>query len=156
MKTEVAERQSVESFEIGKEIEIKAPIEIAFQAVLDQLGPEGEMPGGKRFPMKFEPWPGGRWYRDLGDNNGHFWGVVQAIKRPTLIEFYGPLMMSKPAVSNIQYRLSEKDGGTLIKFQHLAFGIMEEGHRTGVVQGWNHMHETIRKRAEEKAARPKK
>ena len=45
-------------------------------------------------PMKLEAWPGGRWYRDLGDGNGHFWGHVQAIKRPTLLEISGPLFMS--------------------------------------------------------------
>jgi len=42
-------------------------------------------------PMKLEAWPGGRWYRDLGDNNGHYWGTVQAIKKPTLLEICGPL-----------------------------------------------------------------
>ena len=141
---------------IQQEIHVKASLDVTFETLLEQLGPENTRPDGVNMQLKIEAWPGGRWYRDLGDNNGHFWGVVQAIKRPTLIEFHGPLMMSKPAVSNIQYRLSEKDGGTLIKFQHLAFGIMEEGHRTGVVQGWNHMHETIRKHAEQKAARPKK
>src|SRR5262245_56893360 len=64
MKTETGGRPSVESFEFGKEIEIAAPIEIAFEAVLDQLGPEGQMPGGKPFPMTIEQWHGGRWYRD--------------------------------------------------------------------------------------------
>ena len=58
-------------------------------------------------PMKIEAWPGGRWFRDLGDNNGHFWGHVQAIKRPTLLEITGPLFMSYAVVSNLQYRLSE-------------------------------------------------
>ena len=60
-------------------------------------------------PMKLEAWPGGRWYRDLGDDNGHFWGHVQAIKRPTLLEITGPLFMSYPVVSNLQYRLSEEE-----------------------------------------------
>ena len=40
-------------------------------------------------------------------NDGHFWGQVQAIKRPTLFEITGPLFMSYPVVSNVQYRLSE-------------------------------------------------
>ena len=44
--------------------------------------------------MTLEPRPGGRWFRDLGDDNGHFWGHVQAIKRPTLLEITGPLFMS--------------------------------------------------------------
>ena len=82
MKTDTSERQSVESLEICKEIEISAPIDIAFEATLDELGPEGQMPGGKPFPMKIEPWPGGRWYRDLGNNSGHLWGHVQRVAAP--------------------------------------------------------------------------
>ena len=60
MNTHTRERQSVESLEIGREIEISAPIDIAFEALLVELGPEGQMPGGKPFPMKIEPWPGGQ------------------------------------------------------------------------------------------------
>ena len=89
-----------------------------FAALLEQLGPGNETPDGKSLNMKIEPWPGGRWYRDLGDGNGHFWAHVQAIKRPTLLEFAGPLFASFPFVSNVQYRLSEVDGGTLIAFRH--------------------------------------
>ena len=85
--------------------------------------------------MKIEAWPGGRWYRDLGDNNGHFWGHVQAIKRPTLLEITGPLFMSYPVVSNLQYRLSEEDGGTLIKFHHSALGLIQDEHRKGMDTG---------------------
>ena len=40
-----------------------------------------------------------QWYRDLGGDNGHFWAHVQAIKRPTLLEFAGPLFASFPFVS---------------------------------------------------------
>jgi len=98
--------------------------------------------------MKIEAWPGGRWYRDLGDGNGHFWGNVQAIKRPTLLEICGPLFMSYPVVSNLQYRLSEVDGGTLIKFHHTALGMIEDQHRQGVSKGWRDMHANLRKRAE--------
>jgi hypothetical protein len=53
-------------------------------------------------------------------------------------------------VSNVQYRLSEKDGGTLIKFHHTAFGFFDEDHRKGVGGGWSHIHEEIRKAAEAK------
>jgi uncharacterized protein YndB with AHSA1/START domain len=98
--------------------------------------------------MKLEAWPGGRWYRELGDGNGHFWGYVQAIKRPTLLEFSGPLFMSYPVVNNVQYRLSEVDGGTLIKFHHTAFGLIVDEHRSGMNRGWAHMNENARKRAE--------
>jgi uncharacterized protein YndB with AHSA1/START domain len=99
-------------------------------------------------PMKIEPWPGGRWYRDLGDNNGHFWGHVQAIKRPALLEITGPLFMSYPAISNMQYRLSEADGGTLIKFRHQALGLIQDDHRIHVAPGWGQMNDRVRLRAE--------
>jgi hypothetical protein len=71
MTTDTMERESIQTFEIRKEIEIAAPIEVTFEAVLDELGPEGQMPDGRPLPMKIEPSPGGRWYRDLGNNTGH-------------------------------------------------------------------------------------
>jgi uncharacterized protein YndB with AHSA1/START domain len=133
---------------IKQEIHIKAPLEIAFAALLEQLGPGNETPDGKSLSMKIEAWPGGRWYRDLGDDNGHFWGHVQAIKRPTLLEIVGPLFASYPFLSNVQYRLTESDGGTLLSFRHTALGFIEDQHRQGVNTGWNWMLERIRKHAE--------
>jgi hypothetical protein len=102
---------------------------------------------------RIEPWPGGRWYRNLGNGDGHFWGQVQAIKRPTLLEITGPLFMSCPAVSNVQYRLSEADGGTLIKFRHTALGLIQDGHREGVSSGWSRIHARVRARAESSSSR---
>ena len=133
---------------ITQEIHVRAPLDVTFAALLEQLGPNNEVEEGKPMPMKIEPWPGGRWYRDLGDGNGHFWGHVQAIKRPTLLEISGPLFMSYPVVSNVQYRLSEVDDGTLIQFRHSALGLIQEEHRKGVTKGWGHIHEGVRKRAE--------
>lgn len=132
---------------ITEEIHVKAPLEVTFETLLEQLGPL--MTGAEDRPMslKIEPWPGGRWYRDLGDNNGHLWGHVQAIKRPTLLEIYGPLMMSYPVMSNVQYRLSEEPGGTLIKFHHMALGVIQDDHRQGMPKGWAQ----ILARAKEKA-----
>ena len=150
MKTDTSERQSVESFEICKEIEISAPIDIAFEAMLDELGPEGQMPGGKAFPMKIEPWPGGRWYRDLGDNSGHLWGHVQVIKPPTLLEICGPLMMSYPALNHLQYRLKAEGGVTRLVFLHRATGLILPEHREGLPKGWEHWLERIRELAERK------
>jgi len=97
--------------------------------------------------MTIEPRPGGRWFRDLGQNNGHFWGLVQAIKRPTLLEITGPLFMSSPVVSNVQYRLTQVDGGTLIAFRHTAFGFVPEEYRD-VKKGWVPLLDRVRARAE--------
>ena len=101
---------------VAQEIRIEASIGDAFAALLDQMGPHNETPDGGAMPMKLEARPGGRWYRDLGDDNGHLWGHVQAIKRPTLLEISGPLFMSYAVSSNLQYRLAEADGGTVLTF----------------------------------------
>lgn len=135
---------------ITQEIHVRASLDTTFAALLEEIGPHNELADGKPMPMKIEPWPGGRWYRDLGNDNGHFWGHVQAIKRPTLLEIYGPLFMSYPVVSNLQYRLSEADGGTLIKFHHMALGLIPEEHKAGMPPGWSHIHERVRVRAEGK------
>jgi hypothetical protein len=133
---------------VTQETHVQASLEDTFAALLEQLGPENDTPEGNKMPMTIEPWPGGRWYRDLGDNNGHLWGHVQAIKRPTLLEIAGPLFMSYAVVSNVQYRLSEENGGTLIRFHHKALGVIQDEHRQGVNKGWGHILSRIRERAE--------
>jgi hypothetical protein len=138
---------------INEEIRVRASLETTFAALLEQLGPASERADGSPMPMKLEAWPGGRWYRDLGNEDGHFWGNVQAIKRPTLLEITGPLFMSYPAISNVQYRLSEADGVTLIQFHHQALGLIAEDHRKGVGTGWASIHERVRKFAESRTGR---
>src|SRR2546423_10832025 len=92
------------SLSITEETHVRAPIAAALGALLEEMGPSNEGQPGTPMPMTLEPRPGGRWFRDLGDGNGHLWGHVQAIKRPTLIEITGPLMMSFAVSSNLQYR----------------------------------------------------
>ena len=146
----IATEQTLENLTltIHQEIHVQAPLDITFNALLEQLGPGNESPDGKSLSMKIEPWPGGRWYRDLGDGNGHFWAYVQAIKRPSLLEFAGPLFASFPLVSNVQYRLTEVAGGTLIAFKHTALGFVPEEHKAGMNKGWASMNDRVRKHAE--------
>jgi hypothetical protein len=136
--------------EISERIHVNASLEDTFAALLEEIGPNNQHPDGTPMPMKIEPWPGGRWYRDLGGNNGHFWGHVQAIKRSTLLEIAGPLFMSYPAMSNVQYRLSQENGGTLIQFRHSALGLIQEDHRKGMSTGWSATHARVRARFERK------
>lgn len=156
MKTETSELQSIETFEICKEIEISAPIDLAFEAMLDEMGLECQMPGGKPFPMKIETWPGGRWYRDLGDNSGHLWGHVQVIKPPTLLEICGPLMMSYPSVNHLQYRFKEEGRITRLAFLHRGLGVLLPEHREGFPKGWQYWLERIRDLAEGKSKKEPK
>jgi len=135
------------TLDLTEEIQVRASLDATFEALLEQMGPGNEGPGGVPMPMVIEPRPGGRWFRDLGNDNGHFWGHVQAIKRPTLLEITGPLFMSMPVVSNIQYRLKVVDGGTLIAFRHSALGFIPEDLRQGLSHGWVALHERVQKQA---------
>jgi hypothetical protein len=132
----------------SEEIRVRASLEDTFAAVLEEIGPYHEFEPGKPLPMKIEAWPGGRWYRDLGDDNGHCWGHVQAIKRPTLLEISGPLMMSYPTVSNIQYRLSRVGDETVIKFHHIALGFLKDEHKAGFTSIWKHIHHKLKTRVD--------
>lgn len=148
--TSVAVAPGIENLALTVNLEtrVRASLENTFAALLEELGSSFGSPEGKAMPMKLEAWPGGRWYRDLGDGNGHFWGTVQAIKRPTLLEICGPLFMSYAVVSNVQYRLSEVEGGTLITFHHLALGFIPDEIRQNVGKGWTHISDRIRAIAE--------
>jgi hypothetical protein len=136
------------TLDLTEEIRVQASLDATFEALLEEMGPHNTGIGGVPMPMVIEARPGGRWYRDLGGNNGHFWGHVQAIKRPTLLEITGPLFMSMPVVSNLQYRLKEVDGGTLISFRHSALGFIPDDFRQGMMRGWAALHDRVRKQAE--------
>ena len=141
---------STQTLDFSKELDIAAPIEIAFEAVLAELGPESEMPGGQPFPMKVEAWPGGRWYRDLGNEHGHLWGHVQVIKPPTLLEISGPLFVSYPAMNHVTYRLTAAGdgGGTRLTITHRALGWMPKEFMKRVEEGWSYGLNRIREIAE--------
>ncbi len=138
---------------INQEIRVNASLDVTFAALLEEIGPKNMTLEGKAMPLKIEPWPGGRWYRDLGDGNGHLWAHVQAIKKPTLLEFCGPLFASFPFVSNVQYRLSEVEGGTLITFRHMALGFIQDQQLESMTRGWSAMNERVCKHAETSTSR---
>jgi uncharacterized protein YndB with AHSA1/START domain len=136
--------EEIRTLNVVKEVQIAAPPDVVFQTVLEPHGPLNEM------KMKLEPWVGGRWFRDLGNNTGHLWGHVQVIKPPRLLELVGPTMMSYPAISHIQYRLTEQPGGTLLKFTHRALGLIDPELEMNVSKGWGEMLDQIRIAAEKK------
>jgi hypothetical protein len=140
--------EEIQTLTVEKDIQIAAPVDIAFAAILEELGPGSELPDGKPFPMKIEAWPGGRWFRDLGNNSGHLWGHVQVIKPPTLLELCGPMFMSYPATNFLQYRLTPQGSGTKLSLIHRAIGLIPQDHREGVGRGWEHGLNRIRQLAE--------
>jgi hypothetical protein len=142
--------ETVHTIEIRKDLLIAAPLEITFESVLEELGPGGQMPDGTPFPRKLEAWPGGRWFRDLGNNTGNLWGHVQVIKPPALLELCGPFFMSYPAINFLQYRLTAEGTGTRLALVHRAIGLITSQHSEGVPKGWEYGLQRIREAAERK------
>jgi hypothetical protein len=149
--TTTAPVSEMQTFTITEEISVHASLDRTFASLVAQMGRLNEAPDGTPLPMILEARPGGRWYRDLGGENGHLWGFVQSIKRSELLEIWGPLFMSTGATSNLLYRLSESPEGTLIKFTHTVVGPFPEDHRPRLATGWAALHARVRKAAESAA-----
>lgn len=150
MATSTAEH-AFTTLTIVKEVEMAAPLAIAFEAMLEELGPANEMPNGTPMPMVLEPRPGGRWYRDLGDNAGHYWAHVQVFKPPALLELWGPLFMSYPAINHLQYRLTADGQGTRLQMTHRSMGLIPPEVQANAGMGWEFHLRQMQKLAERRA-----
>jgi hypothetical protein len=149
--TTTAPISETQTFTITEEIAVHASRDQTFASLLAQMGRLNQTPEGAQLPLVLETHPGGRWYRDLGGDNGHLWGFVQSIKRSELLEIWGPLFMSTGATSNLLYRLTETPDGTLINFTHTLVGPFPEDHRSRLTSGWAALHARVRAAAESSA-----
>ncbi len=131
---------------IERSIDIDATTEIIFESILDEMLalPDGK---GGFLSFKLEAFPGGRWYRDLGNDAGHLWGHVQVIKPPTVLEIYGPLMISSAAISHVTYRVKSENGKNQLVITHKLFGDFDPKIPEMVGGGWQTIVDNIRNRA---------
>ena len=128
--------------------DIKATPEKVFEGLIKHLcDMEGE-PGKPRLKLKLERRPGGRWFRDLGSDSGHLWGFVQSIKPPTLLEIFGPLMMSYPIAGHLIVRLTPTAGGTKLVFKNEVFGPIPGDFRDGMAEGWGQLLDAVKRDVE--------
>ena len=133
---------------IEQVLEIKATPEKVFEGLLKHLCDlEGE-PGKPRLQLKLERKPGGRWYRDLGSESGHLWGFVQSIKPPTLLEIFGPLMLTHPVAAHMIMRLAPIEGGTRLVFKNEVLGPVPDEFREGMGEGWGQMLDAMKRDVE--------
>ena len=136
------------TLDIAQEVTIKAAPGDVFRSLLKRLSEDNMTPDGKSLSLVIEPWPGGRWFRDLGGQQGHLWGFVQVIKPPTLLEITGPMIMSYPATNHLQFRLTPVGGGTTLALKHRALGLIDPEHRTGMTTGWEWILKGVQEDAE--------
>ena len=134
--------------DIEQTLEIKAAPEKVFEGLIQHLtNMEGE-PGKPALKLKLERKPGGRWFRDLGSDSGHLWGFVQSIKPPTLLEIFGPLMLSYPVAGHLIVRLTPTSTGTKLVFKNQVFGPIPDEFRDGMPEGWRQMLDALKRDVE--------
>jgi hypothetical protein len=136
------------TLDLEQQVDIKAPPEKAFAAVLHRLGKGNTRPDGQSLDLLLEAKPGGRWYRDRGNGIGHLWGFVQVLKAPTLLELSGPMFMSYPALNHIEVKVEPAAGGSRVALRHRALGMIDPEHRKGIGMGWTHMLDQAKKDCE--------
>lgn len=136
------------TLDVEQQIEINAAIGDVYERMLSRLSDENTKPGDEPMPMSLERWPGGRWFRDLGNGQGHLWGFVQVIKPPNLLEITGPMFMSYPAAGHLALRLTQIAGGTQLSLRHRVLGMIDDDHRQGVVHGWDHFLQYVKRASE--------
>ena len=132
--------------EFSQEIEIEAPPADVFEGMVHRLtvahrsGPDGPL-----LPLELERRPGGRYFRNFGDDTGHVWGFVQSYRPPTLLEIVGPLFMSYAVSGHMIFRFEATGEGTRLSFRYSAFGLIQDDHRTGILAGYGSMLADVKK-----------
>ena len=134
--------------DIEQQIEIARPMPAVFDGILREFSEGMKYEDGRSMNVKIEARPGGRWYRDLGNDTGHLWGIVQVIKPPSILELAGPMFMSYPALNHIEVRLSEANGKTVVKLHHRAIAHVDAETSKNMAEGWRQMLDEIKKDTE--------
>src|SRR3954471_10230668 len=100
------------SFQFIQEIEIKAPPEKTWKALVN-IGGWFNLTPGEGPALKLEPWAGGRFFAKYGDIE-HLNAIVTYIEPNKLIRFSGQMGMSHlPVMNAFIFELQPKGKGTL-------------------------------------------
>ncbi len=122
---------------IEMDVRVARPREAVWEGLVGGIGQWWRGQDGEPLGFVLEARPGGRLYRDLGDDAGHFWAHVQVIKPPALLELNGPLFFSWAAVqSHVAFRLEDDGDATIVKFTHSYLGDVGPEFTTHANQGW--------------------
>jgi hypothetical protein len=103
--TAAASKMEDLTIDIREEIYVRAPLDVTFESLLEQLGPLNEVDTGRAMPMKLEAWPGGRWFRDLEEGKRPFLGFRASHQaayaagnlRPLVYVYPGDIEFAVPA-----------------------------------------------------------
>lgn len=132
------------TLDIVDEVTVAVPREKVFDALcrIGDWWPHKFMEGAR---VHFEPVVGGRFWEEWPEDSGALYATVTSIRRPSSIQYSGPMGMSGPVTSVISFELEERGGGTLVRKTHRAFGDIDEDTRQSYTSGWREVLEALQR-----------
>lgn len=130
---------------IEQNITIQALREDVFDAVTKEISAWWSAPyfhASETKQLVLEAKVGGRFYEDIGDNEGMLLATVMFIKRPDELRMMGPMGMVGPVQGVILFQFEMKDDGTLLKLSHRMVGEVSEEIETAYSGGWQELLST--------------
>ena len=128
---------------VEQNVTIDASPEVVFEALTQQISIWWTSPffhsGEAAQRLVLEPRPGGRFFEDLGNNEGLFLATVSSIKKPDQLQLIGPMGMTGLVQGFVQFQLESKDNSTLLKLSHRAIGDVSEETKKGYDLGWREL-----------------
>jgi uncharacterized protein YndB with AHSA1/START domain len=130
--------------DIVDEVAVAAPREKVFDALcrVGDWWPHKFVEAGQ---VHFEPVIGGRFWEEWPQGGGALYATVTGIRRPESLQYAGPMGMPGPVTSVISFELEERDGGTLVRKSHRAFGDIDEETRQSYTSGWVEVLEALKR-----------
>lgn len=86
-----------------------------------------------------EPRVGGRFYEDLGNDEGLLLATVMRIKRPEELRLMGPLGISNPVQGVVIFNLEGREETTVLQLSHRIIGEINEEIESAYSQGWSEL-----------------
>ena len=148
LKMTPTNQEQSKAFRIEQEVFINAPREQVFKALTENAGDWWEFriaPKGVPSQFTFDPVTGGQFIERWRENEGAVWGNVYYVNAPEEIRIQGHLGMQGAVNSSYTYRLTEKEGGTLLQLSHTASGILRESWEQEHTEGWKYLLGTLLK-----------
>ncbi len=129
--------------EVVAEVPIAAPPDRVWRALTEETS-EWWDPGFFSSPrakrMVVEARLGGRVFEDWGDGEGLVWYTVIGLDRGRVLTLSGDLWpQNGPARLYTEFRLEEKDGGTVVRLHEHIFGQVGEDSGPSMEKGWTHL-----------------
>jgi len=128
----------LDTLQIEREVELRATPEQVFAALSTEIGAWwdhtfADEPRG----LHLEPYAGGRFYEEFGDNGSALYALVTYAEPDKLLVLSGSMGMRGPVLETVRYELAPCERGTLLKLAHRVVGEVDDETREIYTTGWD-------------------